>query len=318
MCLNIHSYECSVNNGIDRESIVTGLQTKACVDSFFDAATSTATHVLHAGPGSHAAIIDSVAGFDAASGRIDHAAALRLLDHVRGLSLQVTWHLETHIHADHLSAAPYLKERLGGRIGIGARVIEVQEHFGKLFNLGLDGQPFDHLFADGEHFQIGALNGVVIAVPGHTPADVAYRIADAVFVGDTLFAPDVGSARADFPGGDARTLYRSARKLLTLPPDTRIYLCHDYPPNGRDARAWTTVSEQRAHNKHLHDGIDEEGFVAMRAERDATLPTPALMLPSLQVNMLAGRLPDPEPNGVAYIKIPLTGLADAEAKELAR
>jgi glyoxylase-like metal-dependent hydrolase (beta-lactamase superfamily II) len=216
------------------------------IDSFFDAQTSTATHVVHAGPGTQAAIIDSVASFDAPSGRVHHTAATRVLAHVLDLRLKVVWHLETHIHADHFSAAPYLKERLGGRIGIGERVTEVQERFGKLFNLGMDGQPFDHLFTDGELLRIGDLQGEVLAVPGHTPADVAYRIGDAVFVGDTLFAPDVGSARADFPGGDARSLYRSARKLLALPPETRIFLCHDYPPSDRDVRTCTTVAEQRA------------------------------------------------------------------------
>lgn len=279
------------------------------VDSFFDPATSTVSHVVHAGQGSQAAIVDSVLDFDIKSGRTDMRSAEKLIAFVRSRDLDVVWHLETHVHADHLSAAPRLRAVLGGQIGIGSKIVEVQERFGKVFNFGLDvsgtGAEFDRLFGDGDTFEIGELQGQVIHVPGHTPADVAYVIGDAAFVGDTLFAPDLGSARADFPGGDAHTLYRSARRILALPPETRLYLCHDYPPEGRDLITHTTVGEQRARNKHLADGIDEESFVDMRQKRDATLSLPALMLPSVQVNMRAGHLPPREGNGVSYLKIPL-------------
>ena len=279
------------------------------VDSFFDPATSTVSHVVHAGQGSQAAIVDSVLDFDIKSGRTDRRSAAKLMEFVASRGLDVVWHLETHVHADHLSAAPHLRAALGGRIGIGSRIVEVQERFGKVFNFGLDvsgtGAEFDRLFEDGETFEIGELRGSVIHVPGHTPADVAYVIGDAAFVGDTLFAPDLGSARADFPGGDAHTLYRSARRILALPPETRLYLCHDYPPEGRDLITHSTVGEQRARNKHLADGIDEDSFVDMRQKRDATLSLPALMLPSVQVNMRAGHLPPREANGVSYLKIPL-------------
>jgi glyoxylase-like metal-dependent hydrolase (beta-lactamase superfamily II) len=283
--------------------------TAPVVNSFFDPATSTVSHVVHAGDGSAAAIIDSVLDFDPKSGRTSRESADNIIAFVTQKGLQVVWHLETHVHADHLSAAPYLKSRLGGKIGIGSRIVEVQETFGKVFNFGIDvsgtGAEFDALFEDGETFRIGALDGTVIHVPGHTPADIAYVIGDAAFVGDTLFAPDLGSARADFPGGDAHTLYHSARRILSLPGETRLYLCHDYPPEGRDVVTHTTVAEQRAKNKHLADGIGEETFVAMRETRDKTLALPALMLPSVQVNMRAGHLPRAEDNGVAYLKIPL-------------
>lgn len=279
------------------------------VDSFFDNATSTVSHIVHAGPGSEAAIVDSVLDFDPKSGRTGREQADKLIASVQAHELKVTWHLETHVHADHLSAAPYLKAKLGGKIGIGSKIVEVQEQFGKVFNFGLDvsgtGAEFDRLFEDGDTFRIGALEGTVIHVPGHTPADIAYVIGDAAFIGDTLFAPDLGSARADFPGGDARTLYRSARRILALPPETRLYLCHDYPPEGRDVVCVATVAEQRAKNKHLAEGIDEDSFVDMRQKRDATLSLPTLMLPSVQVNMRAGHMPPKEDNGVAYIKIPL-------------
>jgi glyoxylase-like metal-dependent hydrolase (beta-lactamase superfamily II) len=279
------------------------------VDSFFDPATSTVSHIVHSGQGSEAAIVDSVLDFDPKSGRTRRDSADKLIAFVRERSLKVVWHLETHVHADHLSAAPYLKQQLGGKIGIGSRIVEVQEKFGKVFNFGLDisgtGSEFDSLFEDGATFAIGALEGYVIHVPGHTPADVAYVVGDAAFIGDTLFAPDLGSARADFPGGDAHTLYRSARRLLSLPPETRLYLCHDYPPEGRDVVTCATVGEQRAKNKHLADGVDETTFVDMRRKRDATLAMPVLMLPSVQVNMRAGNLPPREDNGVSYLKIPI-------------
>ncbi len=247
--------------------------------------------------------------FDPRSGRTSHTAADAIASFVEANGLQVTWHLETHVHADHLSAAPYLRTKLGGRIGIGAHVIEVQRQFGKLFNYGVGvsgcGDEFDRLFAEGDGFAIGSLEARVIEVPGHTPADIAYLIGDAAFVGDTLFAPDVGSARADFPGGDAVTLYRSARRILALPPETRLFLCHDYPPEGRGPVCHTTVADERANNRHLRDGVDEATFVAMRRARDATLSLPTLMLPSVQVNMRAGNMPPAEENGVSYIKIPV-------------
>jgi glyoxylase-like metal-dependent hydrolase (beta-lactamase superfamily II) len=282
------------------------------VHTFFDRTTATATHVVHLGPGSAAAVIDSVLDYDPKSGRTDRASADPVIAYVEEHRLQVEWLLETHVHADHLSAAPYLRAKLGGQIGIGARVLEVQEKFGKIFNFGVgvsgDGREFDRLFGDGDRFGIGNMQAEVIAVPGHTPADVAYLIGDAVFVGDTIFMPDVGSARADFPGGDARQLYRSAHRLLALPPATRIFICHDYPPDGREVRFETTVGEQRATNKHLRDGVSEDEFVAMRTARDRTLSMPVLMIPSVQVNMRAGHLPPEEDNGVSYLKIPVNVL----------
>lgn len=227
--------------------------------------------------------------------------------------LGVDWLLETHAHADHLSAAPLLQERFGGKIAIGAHIATVQQTFGTLFNAGLDfrrdGSDFNRLFMDGDQFAIGGLAATVLHVPGHTPACVAYVIGDAVFVGDTLFMPDYGSARCDFPGGSARTLYRSARRLLALPPSTRLFMCHDYLPEGRDDYAWeTTVEAERQGNIHLHDGVSEDDFVAMREARDKTLAMPALILPSVQVNMRAGRLPPPESNGVTYLKIPVNAV----------
>lgn len=279
------------------------------VHSLFDPATWTLTHIVHAGPGSAAAILDSVLDYDPKSGRTRTASADRVVDYVKAKGLRVEWILETHAHADHLTAAPYLKAKLGGRIGIGARITEVQKVFQEVFHLEpefrSDGSQFDHLFADGDTFAIGEWSGRVLNVPGHTPACVAYQIGDAVFVGDTLFQPDVGSARCDFPGGDARMLYASARRLLALPVETRLFLCHDYPPEGRDIRAFCTVAEQRAGNIHLHDGIDEETFVRLRSQRDATLEMPQLILPAVQVNVRAGALPPAESNGVSYLKIPL-------------
>jgi glyoxylase-like metal-dependent hydrolase (beta-lactamase superfamily II) len=231
-----------------------------------------------------------------------------VIEFVRAQRLRVEWILETHAHADHLSAAPYLRAQLGGRIAIGGRIREVQAIFREVFNLEKELPAFDHLFADGERFAIGALAAEAIHVPGHTPADMAYRIGDAVFVGDTLFMPDVGSARADFPGGDARTLYRSARRLLALPGETRLFMCHDYPPAGRGPRWETTVAEERAANIHLRDGVSEDEFVALRSARDRTLEMPTLILPSIQVNIRAGELPLPEANGRSYLKIPLNAL----------
>ena len=282
------------------------------VDPFFDPQTWTVTYVVHSGAGTPAAIVDPVLDYDPKSGRTGTASAERVVAHVKQLGLQVQWILETHAHADHLSAAPWLRQQLGGRIGIGARITEVQKVFRGVFHLepgfSVDGSQFDHLFADGETFRIGPLAVEVMQVPGHTPACAAYRVGDAVFVGDTLFMPDVGTARCDFPGGDARTLYASIRRLLALPEATRLFMCHDYPPPGREARFECTVADQRARNIHVHDGITEDQFVEMRTRRDAKLDMPVLMLPSVQVNIRAGQMPPPEANGTTYLKIPVNAL----------
>jgi glyoxylase-like metal-dependent hydrolase (beta-lactamase superfamily II) len=283
------------------------------VHGLFDKATWTVTYVVHSGQGSACAIIDSVLDYDPKAGRTMTESADRVIDYVKENQLSVAWILETHAHADHLSAAPYLKQKLGGKIAIGDHISRVQEVFKGIFNLEpqfrTDGSQFDHLLADQEVFQIGELTGNVLFVPGHTPACVAYQIGDAVFVGDTMFMPDYGTARADFPGGDARTLYRSARRILSLPPQTRLFMCHDYLPEGRTEYAWeTTIAEERRANVHIHDGVDENAFVAMREARDATLAMPRLILPSVQVNMRAGHLPPPEDNGVTYLKIPLNAV----------
>ena len=281
----------------------------AQVQGFFDPATWTVTYLVHSGPGTACAIIDPVLDYDPKSGRTGHASADRVIEQVRARDLRVEWILETHAHADHLSAAPYLKARLGGRVGIGARITTVQKVFKDIFHLEptfrLDGSQFDHLFDDSEAIPLGAITGEVLSVPGHTPACVAYRFGDAVFVGDTLFMPDVGTARCDFPGGDATTLYASTRRLLSLPPQTRLFMCHDYPPAGREPAFQTTVADQRARNIHVHDGITEAQFVEMRTRRDATLEMPTLILPSVQINIRAGEMPPPESNGVSYLKIPL-------------
>lgn len=282
------------------------------VHGIFDPATWTVTYVVHNGPGTPAAIVDSVLDYDPKSGRTRTDSAAKVVDYVRAHGLKVEWILETHAHADHLSAAPWLKKQLGGRIGIGGRITQVQKVFKAVFNLEpefrLDGSQFDHLFQDGEIVRVGDLELEVMFVPGHTPACAAYRIGDAVFVGDTLFMPDVGTARCDFPGGDAKTLYASVRKILALPGETRLFMCHDYPPEGREVRFESTVAEQRAGNIHVHDGIDEAQFVAMRTRRDATLDMPVLILPSVQVNIRAGEMPPPEPNGMTYLKIPVNAL----------
>ncbi|HMT48088.1 MAG TPA: MBL fold metallo-hydrolase [Novosphingobium sp.] len=280
------------------------------VRSFFDEATFTVTHVLSDPATGKAAIIDSVLDFDPASGRTSTASADAVIAYVREQGLEVEWLLETHAHADHLSAAPYLQEQLGGRLAIGRHILTVQNVFGKIFNEGTrfarDGSQFDHLFDEGDRFSVGTIPAIALHVPGHTPADMAYVIGDAVFIGDTLFMPDYGSARADFPGGDAHILYRSVRRLLSLPEASRLFLCHDYKAPGRDTYAWeTTVAEQRRSNVHLHDGISEDDFVAMRKARDATLDMPRLILPSIQVNMRGGHFPEPEENGVSYLKLPL-------------
>jgi len=283
------------------------------IKAFFDEPTFTVTYVVHDAESRRAAIIDSVLDYDPASGRTSFCAADAVLDYVGEKGLLVDWHLETHAHADHLSAAPYLQEKLGGKLAIGEHIVTVQEAFGKLFNAGTDferdGSDFDHLWKDGDHFRIGNLDVTVLHVPGHTPACIAYVIGDAVFVGDTMFMPDYGTARADFPGGDARTLYQSAKRLLSLPPETRLFMCHDYLPEGRTDYVWeTTVEAERSSNVHIHDGVSEDEFVAMREARDKTLAMPRLILPSVQVNMRAGHLPPPEDNGITYLKIPVNAL----------
>ncbi|SKA37996.1 MBL fold metallo-hydrolase [Consotaella salsifontis] len=282
------------------------------ISSFFDAQTNTFSYVVAEEEGRSCAIIDSVLDFDYASGRVSYQAAQAIIDHVEREKLDVEWLLETHVHADHLSAAPYLQERLGGKIGIGAGIVEVQETFGKIFNENTrfqrDGSQFDRLFNDGDALSIGAMSGYALHTPGHTPACMTYIFGDAAFIGDTLFMPDAGTARADFPGGDARILFRSIRKVLALPLWTRLFMCHDYGPNGRDIRNETTVAEQRMHNVHVCDGVTEDEFVALRQSRDATLAMPRLIIPSLQVNMKAGALPEPEEDGRRYLKVPLNGL----------
>ena len=281
----------------------------AAVHAWFDDATNTISYVVWDPATRHAAIIDPVLDYDHRSGRASYRSADMLLGFIAGHDLKAQWILETHAHADHLSAAPYLKEKTCAPIGIGEYISDVQRTFAPVFGLddvSGDGREFDRLFRDGETFPLGELQVEVIHTPGHTPACVSYRIGDAVFVGDTLFMPDYGTARADFPGGDARTLYRSIQKLLALPPHSRLYLCHDYKAPGRDYFAWeTTVADEKTRNVHVGGGVDEDSFVAMRETRDATLSAPALLLPSLQVNIRAGRLPEPESNGRRYLKIPL-------------
>jgi glyoxylase-like metal-dependent hydrolase (beta-lactamase superfamily II) len=285
---------------------------KPTVHGIFDKATWTITYIVHQGMGSACAIIDSVLDYDPKSGRTTTASAEKVVEYVRANKLQVEWILETHAHADHVSAAPYLKQQLGGKIAIGNHITQVQKVFKGIFNLEpefkQDGSQFDHLLAGDEEFKVGNLTGKVLFVPGHTPACVAYQFGDAVFVGDTLFMPDVGTARCDFPGGDARTLYASVRKILSLPAETRLFMCHDYPPTDRPIVFETTVAEQRAKNIHVHDGINEAQFVDMRTKRDATLEMPVLILPAVQINIRAGELPPQEANGVSYLKIPLNAL----------
>lgn len=283
------------------------------IKSFFDEPTNTVSYVVHDPETRRAAIIDSVLDFDSASGRTSVSSADAIIIYAEETGLAVDWLLETHAHADHLSAAPYLKTKLGGKIAIGREIIHVQNVFGKVFNEGTnfarDGSEFDHLFEDGDQFEIGTIKGTVLHVPGHTPADLAYVIGDAVFTGDTLFMPDYGTARADFPGGDSRMLFRSIRRLMELPDQTRLFHCHDYKAVGRDNFAWeTTVGAQRVGNVHVHEGVSEDDFVAMRDARDATLSMPKLILPSIQVNIRAGHLPEPESNGTRYLKIPLNAL----------
>lgn len=283
------------------------------IASFFDHATFTVTYVIHDPATMEAAIVDSVLDFDPNSGRTATDSADTVIEYVTSHNLKVTWLLETHAHADHLSAAPYLQKALGGKIAIGEQITTVQHVFGKLFNAGAefgrDGSQFDTLYKDGDTFTIGNLPVTVMHVPGHTPACIAYVVGDAVFVGDTMFMPDYGTARADFPGGDARQLFRSLRRILSLPPETRLFMCHDYLPKGRQQYVWeTTVAAEREGNIHAHDGVTEDEFVQMREARDATLDMPRLILPAVQVNMRAGHLPPPDANGVIYLKIPVNAV----------
>ena len=283
------------------------------VEGLFDAVTNTVSYIVMDRLSRHCALLDSVLDYDPKSGRTSTRSADLLIERVKALSAEVDWILETHAHADHLSAAPYLKEKLGGRIAIGEHICQVQAVFGKLFHAGtafaLDGSQFDHLFTDGENFRIGQLQVRVMHTPGHTPACLTYVVQQAeeiaAFVGDTLFMPDYGTARCDFPGGDPRTLFRSIKQVLELPSHARLYMCHDYLPNGRDMQFVTTVAEERNNNIHVRDGISEDEFVAMRTARDAALDMPLLILPAVQINMRAGQLPPPENNGIRYLKIPL-------------
>lgn len=286
------------------------------IEGLFDPATYTISYIVMDQATRRCALVDSVLDFDPKSGRTSTASADRLIERVHALEAEVQWILETHAHADHLTAAPYLKEKLGGRIAIGEHIRKVQDVFGKLFNSGPafphDGRQFDHLFRDNEEFMIGNLEALAMHTPGHTPACLTYTVRDgddiAAFVGDTLFMPDYGTARCDFPGGDARTLFASINKVLSLPGSTRLYMCHDYQPGGREVKYVTTVDEERRDNVHVRDGISAEEFVAMRTARDATLAMPVLILPAVQVNMRAGHLPEPEDNGVRYLKIPLNAV----------
>lgn len=280
------------------------------VTAFFDEPTNTVSYVVKDPASSACAIVDSVLDYDPAAGQTSTRSADALIAFVQENGLTVEWILETHVHADHLSAAPYLKEKLGGKLAIGFNITVVQSTFGKIFNAGTefarDGSQFDHLFTDGETFTIGGLTGRTMHTPGHTPACMTYVIGDAAFVGDTLFMPDYGTARADFPGGDARVLFRSIRRVLSLPGETRLFLCHDYKAPGRTDYRWeTTVAAEREWNIHVHDGVSEDDFVTLRTTRDATLKMPRLILPSVQVNMRAGEMPPPEDNGVVYLKVPV-------------
>lgn len=295
------------------EAVLQGKIRTPRVKGFFDEPTFTASYVVHDPATKVAAIIDSVLDFDHPSGRTSCESADAMIAYVEDEGLEVDWLLETHAHADHLSAAPYLQEKLGGKLVIGAEIVTVQNVFGKIFNEGTrfarDGSQFDRLLIDGDKLMIGEIPLIALHVPGHTPADMAYIIGDAVFTGDTMFMPDYGSARADFPGGDARQLYRSVRRLMKLPDQSRVFLCHDYKAPNRDDYVWeTTMLAERTGNVHVHEGVSEEDFVEMRTQRDATLSMPKLILPSIQVNMRGGRMPEPEENGVSYLKLPLNQL----------
>tara|TARA_B110000027_G_C16099797_1_gene292493 strand:- start:35 stop:898 length:864 start_codon:yes stop_codon:yes gene_type:complete len=287
------------------------MATKPDIEAFFDAATNTISYVISDPSTKACAVVDSVMDIDYASGQITHDHADRIVDHIRSNDLTLEWIIETHVHADHLSGAPYLQDKLGGKIGISARIMEVQETFGKVFNEGTDfqrdGSQFDRLFQDGDSYQIGSINAFAIATPGHTPACMVHVMGNAAFAGDTMFMPDGGSARADFPGGDAGDLYDSIQKVLTLPDTMRLFMCHDYGPNGRDIAWETTVADEKAHNIHVGGGVTREAFVKLRSERDATLPMPKLIIPSLQVNMRAGEVPE-DSAGRPVLKVPINKL----------
>ena len=295
-----------------QQSIIVDLEVRPEVVPFFDEDTNTFSYVVRDPSSRACAVVDSVMDIDYAAGRISFTGADRIINYVREHKLEVEWLIETHVHADHLSAAPYIQEALGGKLGIGEHIVTVQETFGKIFNAGTefarDGSQFDRLFADGDEYTVGSMRCQAIHTPGHTPACMVHVMGDAAFVGDTLFMPDGGTARADFPGGDARTLYRSIRRVLDLPGETRLFMCHDYQPDGRELEYETTVAAERENNIHVHDGISEDDFVRMREARDATLGMPRLILPSLQVNMRAGHLPSAEDNGTVYLKLPINAL----------
>jgi glyoxylase-like metal-dependent hydrolase (beta-lactamase superfamily II) len=282
------------------------------VTAFFDAPTNTISYVVKDPASAACAVVDSVMDIDYAAGRITHGSADAIIAHIKAHGLKLEWVIETHVHADHLSAAPYIQQQLGGRIGIGDQITVVQDVFGKVFNEGTefrrDGSQFDRLFRDGDTYSIGAMTAFAMHTPGHTPACMTHVIGDAAFVGDTLFMPDGGSARADFPGGDARTLFRSIHRVLALPSETRLFICHDYAPNGRAIQWETTVGAERAENIHVRDGVTEDEFVAMREARDKTLGMPRLILPSLQVNMRAGELPPADASGRVFLKLPVNAL----------
>ncbi len=307
-------FDLNLARAVEQISVTrAGSDARLAVESFFDKPTKTVSYVIHDPASRRGAIVDSVLNFDAAAARTSTTSANLMIAHTERQGLTIDWLLETHAHADHLSAAPYLQRKLGGKLAIGREIIAVQHVFGKIFNAGTefarDGSEFDQLFDDGERFEVGGIPAMALHVPGHTPADMAYVIGDVVFTGDTLFMPDYGTARADFPGGDARQLYRSIRRLLSLPDETRLFLCHDYKAPGREAYMWeTTVGAERTGNVQVHDGVSEDEFVAMRNQRDGALGMPKLIMPSVQVNMRAGHLPPPEDNGTRYLKIPLDSL----------
>jgi glyoxylase-like metal-dependent hydrolase (beta-lactamase superfamily II) len=293
----------------DVKNIAVDFAHKPEVVAFFDEDTNTFSYIVKDPTSNACAIVDSVMELDYPSGTTTLTGADKIIDYVRSNKLELQWQIETHVHADHLSAAPYIQEKLGGKIGIGAQITVVQDTFGKVFNAGTefarDGSQFDQLFEDGDQYKVGNMTCYAIHTPGHTPACMVHIMGDAAFVGDTLFMPDGGSARADFPGGDARTLYKSIQRVLSLPDEVRLFMCHDYMPGGREVEYETTVADEKANNIHVHTGVSEDEFVQMREARDATLGMPRLILPSLQVNMRAGHFPEPDDNGTVYLKLPL-------------
>ena len=288
------------------------LSVKPEATGFFDEQTNTISYVVKDPASTACAVINSVMDIDLAAGRITHEGADRIVAHIQERGLELEWIIETHVHADHLSAAPYIQEQLGGKLGIGENIIIVQDTFGKIFNEGTefqrDGSQFDRLFGDGDSYTIGSMTAYAMHTPGHTPACMTHVIGDAAFIGDTLFMPDGGSARADFPGGDARALYRSIRRVLSLPGEMRLFICHDYGPNGREIKYETTVADERVHNIHVKDGVTEDEFVTMREARDKTLQMPKLIIPSLQCNMRAGQLPPKDDDGKTFLKVPVNTL----------